>query len=355
MIKLLVFIPILLLFSCQREQNDSCCKSDVNETITLNTNYASNFDLIKTNVGYKLNILSPETGDVEKTISISPSAEHKIISLTSTLNGMISILNEQHQLVGISNIDYIYDTLIKNFYVKNEIASFGDETSISLEKIINSKADIIFYSGFGEKFPHQEKLEKLGITIIPIYDWRENHPLGKAEWIKLVGAITGKEKEAMDYFDKITLEYEALSEIADKNRSETIVLAGSMIGDIWYAPGGESYFAQLINDAGVNYQYKDTKGTASLQLSIEQILKDNERTSFWINPGLSSKEKILAINPKIKFLDAFKENTYCYSSQQSKFWELSAAMPHLLLKDLIHIFHPEINLEEELYFYRKVN
>jgi len=355
MLKFLSLLSIFILLSCQQKKDKTCCEKSTITPTQISIDYASNFDLHKTESGYTLSIISPENGEIEKTIEINPSKKHKIISLTSTLNGMISILHEQKQLVGISDIDYIFDPLITDLYSKNKIKSFGDETSISLEKIISTKADIIFYSGFGEKFPHQEKLEKLGVTIIPIYDWRENHPLGKAEWIKLIGTITKTEDEAFSYFEEITIEYQALLEKANKTKVTPTVLAGSMIGDIWYAPGGESYFAQILHDAKVNYRYAETKGTASLQFSIEQILKDNENTDFWINPGLSSKTKIISAHPKVKFLPAFKSNTYCYSSRQSKFWEQSAAMPHLLLKDLIHIFHPELELKNELYFYQKVD
>ncbi len=354
---MLKFTPILfifLLFACQRNQEESCCAENFEIPITLQTEYASNFDLVKTNTGYKLHILSPENGEIEKIIQITPSKNHKIISLTSTLNGMISILGEQSQLVGISNIDYIFDKKISSRYQNGEIQSFGDENAISLEKIIQSEADIIFYSGFGEKFPHQEKLEKLGITIIPVYDWRENHPLGKAEWIKLVGAITNSEEETLNYFDSSVLNYEKLIEDVQKAIHKPSVLAGSMIGDIWYAPGGESYFAKLLSDANAIYRYADTEGTASLQFSIEQILKDNEKTEFWINPALPTYSQILESHPKLRFIPALKNQTYCYSAQQSKFWEQSAAMPHLVLQDLIQIFHSEIQVEGELYFYKKV-
>ena len=355
MLKILPFLFLLFLFSCQQEKDVNCCEIVSLPTFEIKVNYASNFDLVRTNNGYRLLIISPENGEIEKTINITPKKDHKIISLTSTLNGMISILHEQKQLVGISSINYVYDKIISDSYSKGLITSFGDETSLSLEKIINTKADIIFYSGFGEHFPHQEKLEKLGVTIIPIYDWRENHPLGKAEWIKLVGVITNTEENANAYFEEITQEYEALIEKAKSTTTSPSVLAGSIIGDVWYAPGGESYLAQMLNDANVNYRYKESKGTASLQLSIEKILKDNEKTDFWINPGQSTKSKVISSHPKVKFLSALKNNTYCYSSQQSKFWEQSAAMPHLLLKDFISIFHPEIHLEDELYFYNKIN
>ncbi|MBL1281519.1 MAG: ABC transporter substrate-binding protein [Fluviicola sp.] len=355
MSKLLVlFLIVATLFSCKRTEKP-CCAIDVPFEEPLLIDYASNFELIKTNVGYSLEILNPENGEIEKTYSLKSNTEYKIISLSATLNGMISILNEQNKLIGIGKEHFIYDTLILDNLQKEYTQPFGDETNISLEKIIASNANIVFYNGFGDKFPNEDKLAKLGIAVIPIYDWRENHPLGKAEWIKLVGIITGKEEEAKAYFSSVVEEYDRILAITDTISHQPTTLAGSMFGDIWFAPGGDSYFATLLKDAGANYIYSDTKGTASQEFSMERILKDNIATDFWINPTLPTKSKLLDVNPKAKYLNAFNNNSYCYSAKMSKFWEQSAAMPHLVLRDLVQIFHPEIEFDEELYFYQKVD
>jgi len=38
----------------------------------------------------------------------------------------------------------------------------------------------------------------------------------------------------------------------------------------------------------------------------------------------------------------------------NKFWELSAAKPHLVLEDLIHIFHDKATEEYVFNFYQKI-
>ena len=351
----LFVITTLILFclSCENSKPAAEKNSDATLPSLYQINYANHFKLEKSGETIILSVINPEDHSVEKRVTITPNEEVKIISLSSTINGMLVNLNQTKSLVGISNIEYIYNKKIQKRFKNKKITEYGDETSQSVEKIITSGANIIFHSGFGDEFPNQTQLEKIGITIIPIYDWREEDPLGKAEWIKLIGAITKSEKEAMTFFNAVEEDYNRLQKLTRKSDNKPLVISGNMLGDIWYAPVGDSYVAQLIKDAGGDYVYKDTKGTGSLALSIETILKDNAKTDIWINPGIDTKNKVLKLNPHAKQLACFN-NMYCYSKKMNKFWEQSAAQPNLLLSDLIHIFHPEIKQIKDFNFYKKI-
>ncbi len=354
MVKCILYLTVFFVFSSCLQNNKNCdsCKLEHQEHPDIV--FAQNFSLDKTNESYTLRILHPDNGKIIETIKFQPDSSLKVISLISTTNGMLSVLHLQNNIVGISGIDYVYNHQIKKLFEEKKITSFGDESSILLEKIIASKAGLILYSGFGDHFPHQEKLEKLGITIIPIYDWRENHPLGKLEWIKLIGAIFGKEKEAVQYFNQTVDSYYGLKEKTKTISGKPQTIAGSMIGDTWYAPGGDSYFATLLKDAGTDYVYKNTKGTASITKTIEEILNENSKSEYWINPGKPTKKEILTFVPQAKHLPCFENGVYCYSKNGQKFWEEGIVKPHLLLKDLIEIFHPSLITEEKLYFYSKI-
>ena len=353
--RFLVLTPLFfLLFSCSTKVDSIESASEINSFDDISIDYAVNFDLIPTDDGYNLLILSPENGEIEQSHFIKTLTKPKLISLTSTFNGMLCAINSQNYLSGVSSEKYVYDSLILQKIASNEIQVFGDESNHSLEKIIANQSNIVFYNGFGDGFPNEEKLNQLGVSTIPIYDWRENHPLGKAEWIKLAGVITGKIDEANKLFQSIVLEYNRLQTIVDSVSSNPTVTAGSFYGDVWYAPGGESYFATLLKDAGANYQYKESKGTASLELSLEQVLDDNIEIEYWINPTVDTKTKVLQMNPQLKHLSAFENGMFCYSGQMTKFWEQSAIMPHLLLHDLIQVLHPELSLKRELYFYKNI-
>lgn len=355
MLKLIPFLTILAtLYSCNEDVALKETPNHEHSTKAFNIEYADHFKLAREGDDIILEIIHPENGSIDKTIQITPDSDLKIISLTSTLNGMLSILDGTDQLVGVSSIDYVFDNEIKERFNDNFILEYGDETTQSVEKILASSANIVFHSGFGDKFPNEDQLEKLGIRVIPVYDWREEDPLGKAEWIKLLGAITKKESEANSSFEKTVKEYNTLKQAASQLSGAPSVLSGNILGDIWYTPVGDSYVARLIADAAGNYVYKDSKGTGSLALSIETILNDNDSTKFWINPGIDSKEKVLKMNPHAKHLPSF-ENMYCYSPNMNKFWELSAAKPQLILSDLIHIFHPDFEDIQSFNFYQKIN
>ena len=346
--RIIFFIPLFFIACNPTDESSSAVNSE--DTDRINIEYAQHFTLEKKGEGYLLHILDPEKGTKEKSYTIEIGKKRKIISLSSTLNGMISILNARDQLYGISNVNYVYDAGIRKRFTSNKLKEYGDEAALSVEKIVSSKANMILYSGFGDEFPNSEQLNKLGFDIIPIYDWRETHPLGKAEWIKVVGILVGKEKEALQFFETVKQKYAETKALVSSVKSRPSVLAGYLYGDVWYTPSGDSYMAKLLSDAAADYTHADTKGTGSAEFSMETILEQDRETEYWINPGISSKKKIDEVMPHARHLKAYKK-IYCYSTMLNKYWERSAAEPHLLLSDLIHIFHPEIKEISTFHFY----
>jgi iron complex transport system substrate-binding protein len=351
---LTVFLAAILLLGCSTSE-EGTKKPVVSSNVEIK--YAENFLLNKNkDNSYTLDLLDPGTKEVAHSYRLIPGETERIISLTSTLNGMLAILNEEKILVGISDVSHIYDKDILALVKTGKVREYGDQSRNSLEKIVSSKASIVFYDIVDSKFPNQEKLKKFGVQVMPIYDWRENHPLAKAEWIKVVGVITGKIDEANAFFEEVEMNYKKLKKHAAAYDTRPSVFCGNLIGDIWYTPSGDNYYARLIKDAGGNYKYNNTPGTVSLEFSIQQVIKENKTTDIWLNPGFAMKDQILKINPHAHHFQSWKNNTYCYSFNMKQFWEESAARPDLVLKDLMTIFHPEdTTLNGDLNYYKKVD
>lgn len=346
--KFLLFTLAIVISSCSSPDKT---ERKLEEQVTVD--FAKNFEFEIVNGETILHILNPKDS-LPSSFYPADINSTRIISLSSTTNGMIALLNQHNTVIGVSNKQFLYDSIfIKNFN-QGLIEEFGEETNHSLEKVIKSRATHILYSGFNSKFPNEEKLKKLGISAIPIYDWRETHPLGKAEWIKVIGFLTGHLNEANSYFEQVKTAYINLTQNTSYAGKPT-VLAGNIFNDIWYAPAANSYMGILFSDAGADYVYKNDSltGTASLQFSFEKILMDNQTTEYWINPGKKDREALLIQNPKIKHLSILN-NAFTYSNKQNKYWELSASQPHLLLEDLISIFHDEPVNESKLNFYSKI-
>ncbi len=345
----------------------SCYSADSTENHSIETeksktiSYAKNFQISRISEKTFLEIMDPETGKVQRKIDISEFTKFSnpkmpaIVALSSTHIGMISKLNEESKIVGVSVMQYVSNRSVKSNFEKGKIIELGEETSIPLEQLIKSKANIIIYSGFGKEFPHQKQLEKLGIICIPNYDWKEIHPLGKAEWIKVFGVLLGKEKEAENYFSSIEKEYNKLKELAKNTTTSDCLFSGNVFGDYWYTPAGESFNAKIFKDANCDYAYADTKGTGSLSLNLEKVLEKNANCKFWINPGAKTLKELQQLNSKAIYFGAFKQQqVYCYSNNGNYFWEMSAIEPQKVLADIIQITHPELKIKNPLYFYTQL-
>lgn len=346
--KFILFLLIALLFlSCTSSPQSKTERAT--EKIGL---FAKHFKINESGDTRRLEILNPENGKSEFTLDLSTKKKYKVICLSATSVGMFCELGSQESVLGISSEKYIHNKEIRAQFDKGKIQSYGDESALNVERIIASGANLVLYSGFGEEFPYAEQLNRIGIETLPIYDWRENDPLGKAEWIIAIGAICGKEEFARSYFEERVTSYEKLKKKAAQLKNKPSVISGNLLGDIWYTPAGESYVAQLIADAGGNYLFKETKGTGSISLSMEKILASGEK-DIWINPGMTTKKDILEGNPLATKLNSFKR-VYCYSPNMNAFWENSAIQPNYVLEDLIRIFHPELLPEGKFHFYAEI-
>lgn len=345
----LLIVPLFVL-SCGRNSSQHVTTHDDWQRVSIK--YAKNFGLKRSGDLFLLELYEPGTKTIAQTIEIDPKKNKRIISLTATLNGMLCILDERDRIVGVSSKDYLYDSQLIKAVNSGRIKEFGDITKLSVEKVIANNPNLILYDIVNKEFPNQEKLERLNIHVLPIYDWREEHPLAKAEWIKVVGAITEKFDEANAYFSQVEENYKSLAkDISMHKMMRPSVICGTMIGDVWYTPSGDNYFVQLIEDAGGTYRYADSKGTKSLALSLERILEENKNTDFWLNPGMPDKKSILEMNPHAHLLKAWEDHTYCYTGNVNKFWEQSAAHPDFVLEDLVRLFHPEIAPEGAFHYY----
>jgi iron complex transport system substrate-binding protein len=348
----------LVLTACQGQSS-----KEIKEEGKSIVQYAKHFAIIPNENGCVIQIFSPEDHSVEKTIEINNKKAkisaypiEKMAVLSSTHVGMLNKLDAIDRIVGVSSSLYIHNPKLLKKVKEKKVFELGEESQIPVESIIKSGCQAIFYSGFGKEFPHADQLEKVGIECIVNYDWREIHPLGKAEWILLFGYLIGQEQKAQDYFNSVVKKYNQLKKKAEHLTSFPTVLSGNLWSDQWNAPAGESFNALFFKDAHANYVYADTKGTGSVIYSLEKVTQDNIETEYWLNTGIPSKKLILNAQPKLQYLGPFKKNNiYDYSKAGNRFWEESAIEPHKVLEDYIKILHPTPMTNPTYHFYEKVN
>lgn len=356
--KVLYLVVFLLAVSCTNSPSRKASNSSINVC-----QYSKWLKISESKEAVLIQIQNPD--DTAKLYSIRlPNFKSNVTSgtydfqepvqrlacLSSTHIGMLSELGLQHHIVAVSNLKYLYDKQLKSA----QLIELGEEQGIDVEKVIKSKAEIIMYSAFSSSFAKEKVLKKVGVYCIPNFDWREIHPLGRAEWILLYGYLTGNQEKAKIKFKEICQNYDGIKARTDTYKSIR-TLSGNITGDFWYAPAGESYHAQLLRDAGLNYVFSDEPGTGSLSYSFEKIVGLTKGLDLWLNPGFKSKREILQAHPKSRLLPILEQSSlFCYTHNSNKYWELSACRPDLILSDYSELRRGREMDTIKLVFYKRV-
>lgn len=285
----------------------------------------------------------------------------RIICLSTSHLGFIAVLNENRAVVGVSGSSYVSNTEIQKRIDLGEIVDVGYGQNLNYEAIVSQHPDLVMVYGIGsEVTTYSRKLEELGIPVIMNAEYLEETPLGKAEWVKFVGALFEKEDVADQFFEEVRTEYINLQKkvINEKNRPKVIV--GAPYKDSWWVPGGNSYLANLISDAGGDYLGKLNPSHESYVISFENALAWANDADVWINMGnLSSKKEILATDERFENFSVFKNGKIFNNNNKlsekggNDFWEGGTVYPNLVLRDMIAIFYPEL-INEELVYYKEI-
>jgi iron complex transport system substrate-binding protein len=287
----------------------------------------------------------------------------KIVCMSTTQLGMIVALGEENTLKGISGSDLIYDNNLIEKLNDGSLNDIGYESGINNELLITIAPDLIMTYGIGsESAGYLGKIRELGFKVLFNADYLENNPLGRAEWIKVFGALYCREEMADSIFKSIEEKYNSIRELIIHNVvKRPTVLSGLPFRDSWFISPGNSFISQLIEDAGGTYLWKDTKSDVSMPLSIEAVFLKSLKADFWINLGtVNFKEEIYSLDRRLAELPSFKSGNLYNNNNRTgpgggnDFWESGAISPHLILLDIAAILHPELFNEHELFFYKKV-
>jgi iron complex transport system substrate-binding protein len=288
----------------------------------------------------------------------------RVATLSSIYTTVLCELGDLDRIVAVDNMDYTNNPDIIEKFKRGEIVELAKTPKVDLEKTVSLNPDMIFSFGMGN--PEEDMDPKLVQAKIPIaiaLDHKEEKIFARAEWIKFFGIFMKKEKQADSIFRKVEKNYLELKRISEKVAVKPTVFNEIKYGDTWYVPGGNSYMAELLRDAGADYLWKEDKSYGSFPLSFEQVYVKAKDGDYWINLALiRSKEEMLAFDKRYSEFKAFKtgnlyNNTKITNDKgYSIYWETGMIHPDRILSDLVQIFHPELKsqVKNDLYYYEQI-
>ncbi len=369
----LIVISILTIFSCSNKNNHKT-------ELPSSNRYARGYLITSTGDIKKLEIFNPwenarnvkfeyylaDAGkvlpDSLKNKQIIRTPVKKVICMSTSHVAFLDAIDETGAVKGVSGSDYITSKSVRLAIEQGKVAEIGYGQNINYEQIVSIHPDLVMVYGIGSEVSGMiKKLGDLGVPVLVIAEYLEQSPLGKTEWIKPIASLFNKEELATEFFNKIETDYLSLKNFAANRKSGPRVLVGIPYRDSWWVPGGDSYIANLIADAGGNYPGKLNRSHESYVISFEDAMLWGETAEIWINTGsLGSKKEILAADPRFANFRVFRSGTIfnnnklVSSTGGNDFWESGTVYPNRILSDLIRIFHPGVLAEREFTYYREI-
>lgn len=352
--------------------------------------------------GYSLVSISPFDGSRD-TISISQPIGRLIVTSTSYI-GFLDAVGADSVIVGVSGGEYVCDSSVTAGLSNGTVVDIGYDASPDYEKIMALKPDLLLtYSVSPVKSQFFSKLESLGIKTFIVNEHLERHPLARAAYIRLFGALTGNMAAADSVLKVVSENYISLrdsvqgglgandayaSDKGELNAGDEKQGSGGTEGntpkprkilvnipykDQWFVPGQESYLTTLFKDAGGEILGAKAGSSVSGQISVETAYSLSKEADLWMNVGwCQTLEQLLSVNPLFEdFLRNIQRNASAIGYSGTKgcatnpsdtsasvvwndnnrlnpkggndFWESGVVRPDLLLRDLIGIFSGEDN------------
>lgn len=347
-------------------------KVEIQHSIGFDVEYANNYktlhffrhynDLVDT-VSYALvqkGTPSPLGFDENRIIQIPVQ---KVVSLSTTHLTMFEMLDAIPQLIGVETAQYIYSDRIRKLIDDKEIFEASPAGPLNVETIVDSGTEVVLGVGYpNSKNENFQQLEIVGIPVLLNTDWQERDLLGRAEWVKLMAVLLNKEKLVNQQFSKIENEYQSvLNLLDDKVEIAPLTITGIAQGDSWHVAGGKSFAHNVLRIAKADYPWKEDQSTGSLKLAFETVYELGLKAKFWVGPSHArTLDQILARDSRYADFEAFKTgqvyNIYgkYIEGGGNDYYESGVMNPHIIIKDVVKIFHPELLPNHDLVYYSRL-
>jgi iron complex transport system substrate-binding protein len=375
--KLIALVSIILLFGCQpKSKHERQSEKPAHQTILK---YATGFKISDNGNTKLVEVLYPWQGattgyqyllvpkgepvpihDTNTRIIRTPVTS---IACTSTTHiPLLDYLGETDKLTGFTTTDYISSEKMRRRIDAGKVTELGVDKGINMELLTALKPDLLMGYTMSGDYGQFKKIEALGTPVVLNSEYLEQHPLGRAEWIKFMAVFFNKEKEADSIFNVIEKNYNDTKALADSVKQKPDVISGVVYGDAWFMPGGENYASKLFKDAGCNYLWGDDKSHGWLQLGFEVVYDRGHDADLWIGTATyKSRKELKNADHRYARFKAFREkHVYAYDARTgakggSEFLELGYLRPDIILNDLVKIAHPELLPAYQLFFYRRLD
>lgn len=222
---------------------------------------------------------------------------------------------------------------------KGKLHYAGKYSEPDYELILQKGCDLAVYNTMLSHKPEvKEKMEGFGIPVLIERSSYEEHPLGRLEWMKVYGALFGKEMTAKAEFEKeCEKAQEAMSQKKTGKSVAFFYVTGNGTVNVRKA---SDYVAKMIDLAGGTYAFSDLKPeddskTSTVNVSLEEFYAKAKNCDILIYNStivgeIETKDQLLEICPVLSGCQAFQtDNLYCTNQD---FFQRMTKMPDFMVE-----------------------
>ena len=285
--------------------------------------YAKNFSIDYYDGGYKLltikdgtQILTVPEGketpdNLDESIIVLQQPVKNIYLVSSAVMDMFRELNA-FDTIGFSaqKAENWYVDGAKAAMENGDILYAGKYSSPDYELLVSKKCSLAIENSMILHSPDvKEMLEDFDIPVIIEYSSYETDPLGRVEWIKFFGALTGKEEEAEKAFEKQT---EIVKHVtATKKTDKTVAFFYITSNGLVQVRQSNDYIPKMIELAGGRYIFEnlgDDSKRSTMNMQVEEFYKNAKDADYLIynstvDGGVKSVDELIE---KCSVLSDFK-------------------------------------------------
>jgi len=245
-------------------------------------------------------------------------------------------------LVGVCESHFINNQFVRKKVEEGLITDIGSAAKPDIEQLMMIQPEALFTTPLDESSIRSSVVADA--TVIEGFDYMENTPLGRTEWIRFYALFFEKRNLADSLFAQTVTDYLNVKAKTGAFSYHPTVLAETVYNGIWWIPGGQSYMATLYRDAGAEYLWKDDPNTGSIGLSFETVLEKAKKSDFWLikynSPYQITRKCLADENSNYTLFDAFnRRKIYAVNTGQTSYYEELSIHPNHILEDLARVFH----------------
>lgn len=362
-------LVLIFLFSCSQKE-----ASTPNTDVASEVKYATGFKIGSWNGIKTLTItrsfkeakspdqylLVPKGTEIEsppQNYIIINVPVQKIVATSTTHLAAFELLDATDRVIGFPGVNYIYSDTYLHHIEDGKLLDLGNEMNLDFEQVIDLEPDLFMGYTLDGDLGQYQLLDRAKIPIFMNAEYLEASPLGRAEWIKVAGMLTGKSSRADSVFNAIEENYKIQLRKAKSLEVAPTVISGIMYQGTWYMPGGRSWAARYFKDAGARFLWDHNENAGSIPLPLETVLEVGIDADFWVGAAnVSTLSDLLSLDERYGAFQAFKRgHVYNYSKRVNAkggndYFEMAIMRPDLILKDLVNIFSGAADGEKILYF-----